>query len=508
MKVLKSDFHWISFSILLWLLGWPGRDFYLIFLFGGLVLFYFNYIKNEKDLVCFFHHFKGKLIFSYWFLFFLIYTIKSILSLYSFKWNILDVGSYSISLFNASKGLNYNSFLNIPTLADHFIPSLFLVSPLYLIYPSVHWITTLKIISYFSTPLVLYIWIKEKSLDTREKLFILSAFGLFFIYSYGPSVSSLKFEFSPTSLSLPVILLAFIFLDKKKWFFLGITILFLLGFKENTGTVVIGFGLYQIFKGEFRPGFILFSFGLFSTYLIVFQLMPFLREYEDFGNHSINVFKDIDQKIYYLFKLLYPLGFIPLIFWKNGIIAAPAISVNLISGRETMYSSGYHYDDISSLLLILSCLISYVELRENNKIKLNNIYCKIIFLSFLLYLFSSISKSSPILDLYKTIPNNENMDMLGEIRLIQENYSNYSLALQNGLGPHFHREKIILMSDDHNGNCTPPFIFNKPADIIVLSTFLDSHTISNINECISHLDKNIKYQRISEFRHLVVFEKI
>ena len=38
--------------------------------------------------------------------------------------------------------------------------------------------------------------IKEKSLYTGEKFFLLSAFGLFFIYSYGPSVNSLKFEFS------------------------------------------------------------------------------------------------------------------------------------------------------------------------------------------------------------------------------------------------------------------------------------------------------------------------
>ena len=98
--------------------------------------------------------------------------------------------------------------------------------------------------------------------------------------------------------------------------------------------------------------------------------------------------------------------------------------------------------------------------------------------------------------------------MLKEIRIIKEDYSDYSLALQNGLGPHFHREKIILMSDDQNGNCTPPLIFNKPADIIVLSTFLDSHTISNINECISHLDNKINYRRITEFRYFIVFKKI
>ena len=65
------------------------------------------------------------------------------------------------------------------------------------------------------------------------------------------------------------------------------------------------------------------------------------------------------------------------------------------------------------------------------------------------------------------------------------------------------------MSDDHNGNYTlPPLIFNKPADIIVLSTFLDSHTIGNVNEYISHLDNKIKYQRICEFRHFIVFKKI
>ena len=66
-----------------------------------------------------------------------------------------------------------------------------------------------------------------------------------------------------------------------------------------------------------------------------------------------------------------PLMFLPLIFWKNGIMAMPAIGINLISGVPQMYSSHYHYDDVTSTLLILSAIIS------SKNIKIENIFMEI-----------------------------------------------------------------------------------------------------------------------------------
>ena len=92
--------------------------------------------------------------------------------------------------------------------------------------------------------------------------------------------------------------------------------------------------------------------------------MPFYRNYEDSWSMVIGPFQDIPEKIVYLIKILIPFGFIPLIFWRFGIIAGPAIGVNLLSGagRPQMYSTSYHYDDISSTLFKIAMILSFSAL--------------------------------------------------------------------------------------------------------------------------------------------------
>ena len=57
--------------------------------------------------------------------------------------------------------------------------------------------------------------------------------------------------------------------------------------------------------------------------------------------------------------------------WRNGIMAAPGIGINLISNRSAMYSSHYQYDDIPSVLLFISVIVSI------NQIPFQSIWKKI-----------------------------------------------------------------------------------------------------------------------------------
>ena len=98
----------------------------------------------------------------------------------------------------------------------------------------------------------------------------------------------------------------------------------------------------------------------------MFELKPFFREstikYNDIN--MLDPFKDIGSKIIYFFGyLLLPILFIPLLFPKNGILAGPAIGINLISGYNPMYSSHYHYDDVSSTLLLIATIVSLGSIK-------------------------------------------------------------------------------------------------------------------------------------------------
>ena len=85
--------------------------------------------------------------------------------------------------------------------------------------------------------------------------------------------------------------------------------------------------------------------------------MPYFRNFEESWSMPVGPFQDILGKLIYLFKILIPLGFLPIIFWRFGIIAGPAIGVNLLSSGPKMYSTSYHYDDIPSTLLMVAMVL-------------------------------------------------------------------------------------------------------------------------------------------------------
>ena len=82
----------------------------------------------------------------------------------------------------------------------------------------------------------------------------------------------------------------------------------------------------------------------------------------------------VRQKFFYfLIYLLLPLMFLPLIFWKNGIMAMPAIGINLISGVPQMYSSHYHYDDICLRFRIIRLYkLAFSKKSQSHAIKNNS----------------------------------------------------------------------------------------------------------------------------------------
>ena len=189
---------------------------------------------------------------------------------------------------------------------------------------------------------------------------------------YAPALNSLYYEFQPSSLAPPFILYAFLCFTSKRWLIFWVLMFLLLGFKEHLGAVWIGFGFYMVLATpQKKTGLFLIAGGAIAVYIIIFKVMPYYRNYQDSWSMVLGPLEDIPEKIFYLLKILIPFGFIPLIWWRFGIIAGPAIGVNLLSGsgRPQMYSTSYHYDDISSTLLIIAMILSFSSL-STTKIEL------------------------------------------------------------------------------------------------------------------------------------------
>ena len=500
----RTSYFWFWISLIVWMLGIGGSDLYALPALIGIIILFREIIIIDRPLPFIPLSFNTSPFIILYLLLILIVLAKTLLSLYSFRWNIFDVGSYSSVVFNFSKGLNYNSFLQIPATADHFTPSLALFAPLYWIKATVHWLTFAKAISYLSIPLVVYYWLADKT-ESNFRFTLSCLFGLWMLMLYKPAVRSGFFEFSPSSLAPPFIVLSFLLMEKRRWFLFSLTMIFLIGLKEHMGVVLIGFGLFGIAQSRYRSGFILAGIGFLVTYLMIFQVMPYFRDYQAFSNTQIEPVHDIPGKAIYLVKLLCPLGFLPLIFWRYGVLAVPAIGVNLLSGRPEMYSTGFHYDDVSSTLLLITCILILIKKSRIIFEWLGKKWVKGIFIIWLV-VFLTLLPTSPIRKLRNSLPTSMHLKLLEDIWAFDKKWPNASLAVQSTIGPHIHRNAITIMTQQSSGECVPPKLNGLPVDIILLSPDVGHYMINDFEKCIESLEANPLYNRTKSFQHLFVYE--
>ena len=283
--------------------------------------------------------------------------------------------------------------------------------------------------------------------------------------------------------------------------------LFLIGLKEHMGTILLGFGLYGIAQRNFTLGFIFTGIGLLVSYVLIFNLMPYLRDYQSFGNTKIDPLFDISGKGIYLLKLLWPLGFLPLFFWRFGILAAPAIGVNLFSGRPEMFSAWFHYDDISTTLLMVACSLIIIEKHSTILVWLRKKWVKVLFIFWLVGLIALLP-ASPIRKLRNALPNSSHINLLEDIWVFEKEWPNASLALQSSIGPHIHRQDVTTMTQQPSGECKAPLIKGVMVDFILLSQSVGHYLIDNFESCIQSLNGNPRYKVLKKYQNLLVYQKM
>ena len=271
------------------------------------------------------------------------------------------------------------------------------------------------------------------------------------------------------------------------------------------GVVLIGFGLFGIGQSRYSSGFILAGIGLLVTYLMIFQVMPYFRDYQAFGNTHIAPFQDLLGKAIYLVKLLWPLCFLPLIYWRYGVLAAPAIGVNLLSGRPEMYSTGFHYDDVSSTLLLMTCSLILIEKHAVVGNWFGEKWVKGVFIIWLVG-FMTLLPASPIRKLRYALPTSTHLKLIEDIWAIDKKWPNASLAVQSTIGPHIHRNAITIMTQQSSGECVSPKVNSLPVDIILLSPDVGHYMINDFEKCIESLEANPLYTRTKSFQNLFVYE--
>ena len=533
-KILNSKFYKVfiflfSLTFITWWSGIAGASLYAIpsLLLVGFSIYaiikgqYFLIItklyNNYKEWISF-QKYK-KMILAIFALQSFLWFSYVILKYYSFNLFTLDAGYHSNILYNISNGDFFSSVFNMHNLGEHFTLSMSFIALFYKLVPSINWMMGFKIIAYLSSVYLIFLIIKDELKEYQKYWMLFIVFAVMWLFLYRPIINTVRYEFQASCLAPPFISISFLFLKKEKWIPFVFTMIFLLGFKEHLGSVWIGFGCYKILKNPRNiSGYIILMIGVLSIYLIMFEIKSYFRGTTS-GYNDVNLiapFKDIGEKIFYfLIYLLSPLMFLPLIFWKNGIMAMPAIGINLISGVSQMYSSHYHYDDVASTLLIISTIISLKNLNIKflfEKLKKYKIfqYGTILWLSLFLYYLPY----SNLRFIKKVIPTSMHFELINEINNVNKITKNKHIAVQDVLGSHFYRKEIQAYYQGVDCNYDNAFYKNSlpnplpEYEYIILSAYVSQYGLKDYEKCLEQLNQSNKFIKLGNYKLLDVYQRI
>jgi len=506
----------LLFTLLLWWTGIGGRDLYAIpaLIWLGMWAWFIHqerFTSHFQQHVSHFLQWRKKNSFQHiilWLFGFhaVLLLLFTLLKYYSFRWNIWDVGIYSNILYNIAQGEFYTSYYQIHSWADHFTPSMSFLGLFYALTPSTHWLTFSKVIAFILTPYAMFQVCRQEFKEEHFVWGVTLLLSIAWFFLYAPILNSLYFEYHPSALAAPLIFYAFLCFRQEHWIRFWICLLFLAGLKEHTASIWIGFGCYLLLNSSHKKtGAFLITSGTALIYIIIFQVMPYFRDYLPAWTFVMGPFESLDQKFIYVFKLLLPLGFLPIIYWRYGILAAPAIGVNLMAGtaKPAMYSSHYHYDDLSVPLLFLSLILVFKYWEEEKRFStlLNSKWQQ----SYLLVScvgILALLPASPMRKFWEAIPNTTHWKIHKELQEFDMYSKGKSLSLQAGLGPHIHRREIRAIKSTPVTHCG-----SEDSDYYILARGVSSYSIFDFEACIKDLSQNSDYKRLDSYQNLIVFEK-
>ena len=479
----KADIF-LFLSFLTFILRPNGSDLFLL----PLVIYLVLYLTDEKSRKLRIN----KFLFLIWLS--LVILFLSLVSRYlSFSFHHLDLGIYHNMIINLVTNDSYFDDMNkIHGFGIHFEPLFILIFyPLYSLFISSYWLILLKFLAIFSFFIIIY---KKKIID--KSVFFFGSIIMICLHPHYNSV--LRWEFQLTNLSPFFIALAYIFYRNKNFALVTIITLIAMTLKENAGVIAMGFGLLMITSRDSRIyGIILFSVSLVYMPVARFLIIPsFLGSSQMIGGSGIFLFKDIPEKILYIFQTYLPFMFLPFLNWRWLLLTIPALSFNLI-GKSEMYSGNFHYGDMLIPLITIATFENLQNYKEKILLVLekNRILIGIPIVCILINVPASLSQV-----LIRYFPSEKDRVATGEIISFLRDNPGEKISISSNISPLIERGNIEIFSDDYRCqiNTKSKFIitYNK--------SFRDKEKLLS---CINKVENNPLWEKKSEFNYAIIYER-
>lgn len=420
-----------------------------------------------------------------------------------FRLFAFDAGIYSNLALNVATGNGFHSaLLGHNHLGEHFSPIVAIFAPAYLLRPDVRWLLAAQAASYCAVPCALYLLTGCYTPDRVKRGAVAGALSVAW-FAYGPMLAAMEYPFHPSSLAAPWIILAFFFLERRRTGVAFAFASFLLLFKENVTLVWVGFGLY-VWLQQNRPklGAVWVVAGVLISGLLVVGVIPSFAEngYEKLDR--IGLLADPGGKLTYVLQLLLPLGFLPLLAWRRGVVALPAVAQNLIVSYAPMYSVGHHYDDLSSPLLFAT--LPGVLLQEMPAWLSGRALPTRVSLAILLAGLPLLFAPKSPLRWYWTSAHATEIEVLhAELTRLPEHAHHF--RVQPDLAPHLASPSVGLL---HPGPRSCEAVRLTRDTVVAVSALTPLGAQPNVQDCVDALDRRSDLVREPGFAALSVYRSV
>ena len=436
-----------------------------------------------------------------------IFTNFSIIRHLQFNSDAFDLGIYTQISYLYSQGITpYSTIKHMPLLADHFEPILWILAPIYKLYPDPITILIVQSIFVTTSAIPLYFFAQKKTKNNLLSLVIITSY----LTSVG-IVNAIKVDFHTTTISvLPISLILYSWYFKKMrlyWFSVFSAFLF----KEDLPILISGFALFQIISGERKLGIYTLICSILAFISIKFIILPSL--WKGAESHYLassilplnqpfdllilfltspkiylDVFFNSPIKIDTFYTLHQPFAFMSLLSPLSWLTTLPVLFFRFSSTQSVMWTTLFHYNANLMPFITVSTILAITKFRMPQKI---------ITSLFVILLLTSILSPNNII--WESIEQKQNPANEYRFKLLSRIPVNESVSAQSKLLPHLaNREKIYLFPEVLDAN------------YIVVDTSLESYRIEkkDLLTAIKNHTASKEWNIYQQEKNMIIFERV
>ena len=392
--------------------------------------------------------------------------------------------------------------------ADHFSPSIFLLSPLYWLTDRQEMLLVAQAVVVGLSGIVLY-WIGKKALKSAALAFSILICYFLFVGLQNAVISDFH-ETTIMTLFLMLIFWAIIFKKTKLYFtFLLIT----LGFKESTFLLGAGIGVAVIFlrKDWFKIAVATIAISLIWGYVSIKLVIPLFSNgiylYAPSFNGGLidNIFAFIDNPLKQrtLFFSFLSFSFLPLIYPPFWFLILQDYGIRFIPQFCcTRWGLGLHYNAQSAVILAVASIFALKKLKT---IKFTSRFLHfsliiVIFIAFFLYRFIL---HGPFALAYNPSFYEHTKDFVFLDTMVAKIPKSAVVMTQNNLATRFTHQKVYLLKHDYK-TINPDYILIDNRKGQNANNYFGGSTIESV---LAMLKKDKRYTIIYNTDDQKIFKK-